>query len=160
MGSSLVLCAFQNATKTFFLKKTKQFSYWFKNIISFLHKCYWEYSAVLFPCLGGNIKADQVNHLQSTIKRCLSICGTELYSITFLLDKVTSSKFSRILKDNTHPLFLRISFSKRREGRLLSIRTKTERHLKSFIPRAIRNYKIKWLLTFWLLCKPWNTTLA
>ena len=58
----------------------------------------------------------------------------------------------RILKDNTHypPSNLEFCFSTRREGRLLSIRTKAERHLKSFMPRATRNFKIKWLLTSWI----------
>ena len=129
--------------RLFFLRKLNSFHIDSKILYLFYTSVIESILLFCFHAWGGNIKADQVNHLQSTIKRCLSICGTELYSITFLLDKVTSSKFSRILKDNTHPLFSRISFSKRREGRLLSIRTKTERHLKSFIPRAIRNYKIK-----------------
>ena len=95
--------------------------------------------------LGGrNIKADQLSCLQSTIKKCLSICGVEFYSINTLLDKVTNVKINRVLKDMSHPLFSRVLFSKRRQGRLLSIKTKTERHRKSFLPRSVRNYIEIW----------------
>ena len=72
-------------------------------------------------------------------QKCLRICNVEIYSPFYLLDKITDLKFKRILNDNSHPLYNQIIFSKRREGRLLSITTKTERHRKSFLPRAVRS---------------------
>ena len=97
--------------------------------------------SVLLFCIqawGGNAKLDIINWIKSTMKKCLNICNVEFYSPLFLLDKVTILKIDRILKDNSHPLYSKILFSKRRQGRLLSISTKTERHWKSFLPWAIR----------------------
>ena len=77
-------------------------------------------------------------HFFVIIKKSLRICNVDVYHPSTLLDKNTIHKMNRIIKDNSHPLFDRICFSKRKSGRLISIQTKTERHKKSFLPRAVR----------------------
>ena len=67
------------------------------------------------------------------------MCGVEVHHPDILLEKATMNKIKRIVKDSTHPLFDKIIFSTRKSGRLISVRTKTERHRKSFLPRAIRS---------------------
>ena len=67
------------------------------------------------------------------------MCGAEVYHPDILLEKATLNKIQRIIKDSTHPLFTKITFSTRKSGRFISIKTKTERHRKSFLPRAIRS---------------------
>ena len=87
---------------------------------------------------GGNIKVVNMNAFYSLIKKCLKMCKVEVYHPDCLLVKSTVNKINRIIKDPTHPLFPKITFSARKTGRFISIKTKTERHKKSFLPRAIR----------------------
>ena len=79
-----------------------------------------------------------MNAFYSLIKKCLKMCKVEVYHPDCLLVKSTVNKINRIIKDPTHPLFPKITFSARKTGRFISIKTKTERHKKSFLPRAIR----------------------
>ena len=126
--------------RLFFLRKLNAFNIDCKILYLFYSSVIESILLFCFYAWGRNVKADQLSCLQSTIKKCLSICGVEFYSINTLLDKVTNVKINRVLKDMSHPLFSRVLFSKRRQGRLLSIKTKTERHRKSFLPRSVRNY--------------------
>ncbi len=126
--------------RLFFLRKLNAFNIDCKILYLFYSSVIESILLFCFHAWGGNIKADQQSCLQSTIKKCLSICGVDFYSINTLLDKVTNVKINRVLKDRSHPLFSRVLFSKRRQGRLLSIKTKTERHRKSFLPRSVRKY--------------------
>ena len=130
--------------RLFFLRKLNAFNIDCKILHLFYSSVIESILLFCFHAWGGNIKADQLSCLQSTIKKCLSICGVEFYSVNTLLDKVTNVKINRVLKDMSHPLFSRVLFSKRRQGRLLSIKTKTERHRKSFLPRSVRNYIEIW----------------
>ena len=91
-----------------------------------------------FALGGGNCKASDMNSFFNIIKKSLRICNVDVYHPSTLLDKNTIHKMNRIIKDKSHPLFDRICFSKRKSGRLISIQTKTERHKKSFLPRAVR----------------------
>ena len=95
-----------------------------------------------FHAWGGNCKLEKINCFQRTIKKCLKICNMPIYSVNSLLDKLTSTKMKRILKDKAHPLFSKILFSNRKQGRLLSLMTKTERYRKSFLPRAVKSVSL------------------
>ena len=79
-----------------------------------------------------------VNVNMSLMRKCLKMCEVEVYHPDSLLEKTTVNKINRIIKDSSHPLFSKITFSTRKNGRYISIKTKTERHRKSFLPRAIR----------------------
>ena len=130
------------------LKCPRGCSFWESLILSILIQRFYIYFTLVslkvfcffcFQAWGGKCKVEHMNYFQSIIKKCLRICNVEIYSPFYLLDKITELKFKRILNDNSHPLYNQIIFSKRREGRLLSITTKTERHRKSFLPRAVRS---------------------
>lgn len=82
---------------------------------------------------GGNCKVVNMNSLNSLMKKCLNMCGVEVYHPDFLLKKATN-KINRTIKDSTHSLFAKITFSTRKRGRCISIKTKTERHKKVFYP--------------------------
>ena len=125
--------------RLFFLRKLNSFHIDSKILYLFYTSVIESILLFCFQAWGGNCKAEHMNYFQSIIKKCLRICNMEIYSPFDLLDKITDLKFKRILNDNSHPLFHHIIFSKRREGRLLSISTKTERHRRSFLPRAVRS---------------------
>ena len=114
--------------RLFFLRKLNAFNIDCKILHLFYSSVIESILLFCFHAWGGNIKADQLSCLQSTIKKCLSICGVEFYSINTLLDKVTNVKINRVLKDMSHPLL----FSKRRQGRLLSIKTNQSAIAKVF----------------------------
>ena len=124
--------------RLFFLRKLNSFHIDSKILYLFYTSVIESVLLFCFQAWGGNCKVEHMNYFQSIIKKCLRICNVDIYSPNFLLDKVTDLKFKRILNDNSHPLHNKIIFSKRRQGRLLSITTKTERHRKSFLPRAVR----------------------
>ena len=124
--------------------------------------CFFFYSSVIESLLmfyfcgwGGNCKVVNMNSFFSLIKKCLKMCGVEVYHPDILLEKATLNKIQRIIKDSTHPLFTKITFSTRKSGRFISIKTKTERHRKSFLPRAIRSVTLlsrkNILSAFWIL---------
>ena len=125
--------------RLFFLRKLNSFHIDSKILYLFYTSVIESILLFCFQAWGGNCKVENMNYFQSIIKKCLRICNVEIYSPFYLLDKITDLKFQRILNDNSHPLYNQIIFSKRREGRLLSITTKTERHRKSFLPRAVRS---------------------
>ena len=89
---------------------------------------------------GGNISAKDKHKINQVIKRSNKLIDSLVYKT---LDDwlLMSSKrtLSRILKDTTHPLHSAIKRSPR-SGRVLHATVKTERHLNSFLPYAIRNY--------------------
>ena len=124
--------------RLFFLRKLNSFNIDSKILYLFYTSVIESVLLFCFQAWGGNCKIEHMNIFQLIIKKCLRICNVDIYSPNFLLDKVTDLKFRRILNDHSHPLHDKIIFSKRRQGRLLSITTKTERHRKSFLPRAVR----------------------
>ena len=124
--------------RLFFLRKLNSFHIDSKSLYLFYTSVIESILRLCFQAWGGNCKVEHMNYFQSIIKKCLRICNVDIYSPNYLLDKITELKFKRILNDSSHPLFSKIIFSKRRQGRLLSITTKTERHRKSFLPRAVR----------------------
>ena len=114
----------------FHIDKTLLFLFYSSVIESLLMFC--------FCGWGGNCKVVNMNSFYSLMKKCYKVCGAEVYQPDFLLEKTTVHKIKRIIKDSTHPLFAKITFSTRKSGRFVSIKTRTERHRKSFLPRAIR----------------------
>ena len=99
--------------------------------------------AILNFCLiawGGNGRVCD----KTKINRALKCAGKMLNrthpdTVDLVLSQLCEDKLNRILKDTTHPLNKIIQRSQR-SGRLLHIKTKTNRHLNSFLPLAIRNH--------------------
>ena len=99
--------------------------------------------AILNFCLiawGGNGRVCD----KTKINRALKCAGKMLSrthhdTVDLVLSQLCDTKLCRILKDSTHPLNQSIQRSQR-SGRILHIKTKTNRHLNSFLPLAIRNH--------------------
>ena len=89
---------------------------------------------------GGNIRAVERDNMERVIKHCLKLVNAkDFISVDDILQIACKRKLNCILKDNTHPLHAFLEFSSR-SGRLLHVKTKTSRHLNSFLPYSIRNY--------------------
>ena len=101
---------------------------------------------------GGNSKAVNINSFYSVMKSFLKMCGVEVYHPDILLEKATVNKIKRIVKDSTHPLFAKIIFSTRKSGRFISIKTKTERHRKSFFTQGHRIVLLLFTLLLIIVC--------
>ena len=88
---------------------------------------------------GGNLRARDKYKFNRVIKRSnklANITGYKTFDDWLLLS--SQRKLAVILKDSSHPLHSSIQTSPR-SGRLLHITTKTQRHLNSFLPYAVRN---------------------
>ena len=59
-----------------------------------------------------------------------------------MLTTFTEKKIIRICNDKSHPLFSQIMFSNR-SGRVILMRTRTERYKRSFLPRALKHLSVK-----------------
>ena len=87
---------------------------------------------------GGNCLIKDKKRIDKIIKRATK-CTNSLKVIQELVSSYTLNKLQSILKDTSHPLSQKIITSNR-SHRLISVRTKSERHRKSFVPSAIRLY--------------------
>ena len=126
--------------RLFFMRKLYSF-----NIQNILLKLFYKSCilAILNFCLiawGGNGRVCD----KTKINRALKCAGKMLNrthpdTVDLVLSQLCEDKLNRILKDTTHPLNKIIQRSQR-SGRLLHIKTKTNRHLNSFLPLAIRNH--------------------
>ena len=59
-----------------------------------------------------------------------------------MLTIFTEKRIIRICNDENHPLFSQIMFSNR-SGRIILMRTRTERYKRSFLPRAIKHLSVR-----------------
>ena len=122
----------------FFLRKLNSFHIDSKLLYLFYSSVIESILLFCFCAWGVIVRPLTWIHFLLSLKKSLRICNVDVYHPSTLLDKNTIHKMNRIIKDKSHPLFNRICFSKRKSGRLISIQTKTERHKKSFLPRAVR----------------------
>ena len=86
---------------------------------------------------GGNCLSWDRNKIDRVINRARKFVDCDEFDN--LLDKKILKKITSILKDETHPLYIRLPHSTRHNN-LISIKTKTERHRRSFLPNSIRIY--------------------
>ena len=125
--------------RLFFMKRLSAF-----NVDKVLLGLFYESCIVSLFCFcinawGGNIRAKDKNKINRVIKRSnklANITGYKTFDDWLLLS--SQRKLAVILKDSSHPLHSSIQTSPR-SGRLLHITTKTQRHLNSFLPYAVRN---------------------
>ena len=90
---------------------------------------------------GGNLRANDKNKIDRVIKRCNKLIhSTNHRTFDDWLLLSSQRTLSRILEDKSHPLRSVIKRSPR-SGRVLHVTVSTARHLNSFLPYAIRNYK-------------------
>ena len=123
-----------------FMRKLSSFSI-DKTILNlFFESCVMSLFYFSITAWGGNIRAVERDNMERVIKHCLKLVNAkDMISVDDILQIACRRKLNCVLKDNTHPLYVFLEFSSR-SGRLLHVKTKTSRHLNSFLPYAIRNY--------------------
>ena len=91
---------------------------------------------------GGNIRCQERNLIERVLKSVNKITKRFDNPLDFdtIFVTVCQSFLSKIIKDQSHPLFKEIRFSKVRDNRLLHLTTNTTRFLNSFLPLSIRNH--------------------
>lgn len=123
--------------RVYFLRKLRDFKVSNK-ILSLFYKSVIE-SILTFGIItySGNATKNDLNKLTRIVKRCMKITGGHCMSVEDLFDKLCKAKLTLILRDDTHPLHRH--YQKLRSGvRLQSIRCRTSRFSRSFVPTSIR----------------------
>ena len=125
----------------FFLRKLNSFHI-DKTLLALFYKtCVLTTMTFCLSAWGGNARV----HDKSRVNRALKSAGkmlnkTQYDTVDLVLSHLCNAKLGRILRDPTHPLYPLITISPR-SGRPIHIKTKTSRHLNSFLPFAVRHYK-------------------
>ena len=128
--------------RLFFMRKLNSFHI-DKTLLALFYKtCVLTTMTFCLTAWGGNARA----HDKSRVNRALKCAGkmlneTQHDTVDLVLSHLCNAKLGRILRDTTHPLFPFVLIS-HRSGRLIHINTRTNRHLNSFLPYAIRNYRL------------------
>ena len=126
--------------RLFFLRKLYSF-----NVDNTLLKLFYKTCVITIMnfCLiawGGNGRVYDKTKINRALKCAGKIMNsTQHDTIDRTLLQLCDAKLKRVIKDTTHPLNAHITRSQR-SGRILHIKTKTNRHLNSFLPLAIRNH--------------------
>ncbi|KAK7896393.1 hypothetical protein WMY93_021718 [Mugilogobius chulae] len=98
-------------------------------------------SAVFFGvvCWGGSMTTRDGNRLDKLIKKCASVIGKRVDSVGAVLEKRMRALMQGILDNPRHPLHDTMSAQRStRSDRFLSLRCRTARFNRSFVPSAIR----------------------
>ena len=128
--------------RLFFLRKLKQFNVDNTLLYLFFKSCIHSIYTFCVIAWGGNCSKKQTCKIDSVIKRSSKIInGEQLSSFEAVFFDLCNKKLISISKDETHPLFKSIIFSKIRANRLIHVKSRTSRFLNSFFPTAVRNFK-------------------
>ncbi|XP_071953435.1 uncharacterized protein [Antedon mediterranea] len=124
--------------RLYFLRKLRNFKIG-RDALSLFHQAMIQ-SILTFCCIVwlNSLSKNNSNKLQRIIKMAKKVIGANVPSIHDICDKVMEKKLKCIINDQSHPLFNFINFS--RSGRMIPSIKKTERHNKSFLPCAIKQY--------------------
>ena len=123
--------------RMFFVRKLNSFNI-DKTIISLFYQSVIQSLVSFCICIwGGNAIVKDIKNITSIIHQVNKITEIEHLSFDQILMKFSEKKMKKIINDNTHPLFNKISFSNR-SNRLILIKTSTERYRQSFVPRTVK----------------------
>ena len=92
-------------------------------------------------CWGGNISIRDRELIEKVIRKTEKVTGGQHDSFDTLYHRRLADKTSRILSDDSHPIWA--EFNERhsdRSGRLRVPTTRTQRYKDSFLPRAVIAY--------------------
>ena len=128
-------------SRLFFLRRLRSFDV----CSAMLHMFYQSVVAsVLFygaVCWGGNMTERNIRRLDRLVKKASSVLGRSLDSLGTVVERRTCSTVQSILDNANHPLHTILEGQRSsNSGRLLSLRCRTERYRRSFVPTAIRLY--------------------
>ena len=101
--------------------------------------------SVLSYCLaawGGNNKKGDNLKIDRTLKYANKMLENNNWdNFEDIYKNVSNFKLNRIIRDESQPLYADISFSNR-SGRMIHIMTRKQRNFNSFLPSAIRNFRL------------------
>ena len=126
--------------RLFFMKRLASFNIDLTLLNLFYESCVLSLLTFCVTAWGGNVKAKDKRKMNRCIKHANKLLkNTQYKTLNDLLQESSTRKLTKIIEDCSHPLnsFIKISV---RSGRLIHVITKTNRHLNSFLPYAIRNY--------------------
>ena len=126
--------------RLYFMKKLNTFKIDVTLLKLFFESCVMSLFYFCITAWGGNVRFKERQSMNRSIKYCYKIFkNTNVVNVEDILKIASKRKIKSILGDDTHPLFKYLQFSVR-SGRLIHLKTKTSRHLNSFLPYAIRNH--------------------
>ena len=126
--------------RMYFIRKLKYFNI-DNTLITLFYKSILQ--SVISFCLtvwGGNARLWEKKKIDQCIKTVSKITKGNLDKIEQIFEKECQRKFQRIMNDPSHPFFSLIEYS-HRSGRVILMKTKTERYRKSFLPTAVRLHR-------------------
>lgn len=132
-------------TRLYFLRRLKSF-----NVCNTMLQMFRQsvVAAVLFyaaVCWGNNITARDCHRLDKLVRRAGSVVGVKLDSVGAVVERCMKTRVQAILSNTKHPLHDTLVAQKSsRNTRLLSVRCRTERYKRSFIPAAVSFYNTHW----------------
>jgi len=101
-------------------------------------------ASVLFyaaGCWGGGKTDKDARRLDKLVKKAGSVLGRSLDTLGTVVERRTRRKMQAIMDNVSHPLYHALAGqSSSHSRRLISLRSRTERHRRSFVPTAIRLY--------------------
>ena len=124
--------------RLFFLRKLRSFDVCKEMLLMFYQSVM---ASVLFfyaeVCWGGNMSKRDTGRL---VRKAGSVVGQRLDSLGTVVERRMRSKLLAIMGNVNHPLhhILAGQSSSLRSGRLNTLRSRTERHRRSFVPAAIK----------------------
>ena len=122
--------------RMYFLRKLSQFQVNLKLKTMFFKATIESLVSFCITVWGGNSRKEDKGRIDRIIK-IASKHTTEVHYTDDILTENTLKRIHNIANDPTHPLAHQIHKSTR-SNRYISIKTKTERHLRSFLPTGIR----------------------
>ena len=128
--------------RMFFVRKLHYFNV-DKTLISLFYQAVVQSLISFCICIwGGNANHKDISKICSVAKQASKITGISQLTFDAVLTIFTEKKIIRICNDENHPLFSQIMFSNR-SGRIILMRTRTERYKRSFLPRAIKHLSVR-----------------
>ena len=127
-------------SRLFFLRKLRSFDVCKEMLLMFYQSVM---ASVLFyaaVCWGGNMSKRDTGRLDRLVRKAGSVVGQNLDSLGTVVERRMRSKLLAIMGNVNHPLhhILAGQSSSLRSGRLNTLRSRTERHRRSFVPAAIK----------------------
>ena len=126
-------------SRLFFLRTLRSFNVCEEAMLMFYRSVVAGVITYAAVCWGGVASARDTGRLDRLIRKAGSVVGRALEPLGAVVEKRTKSMLLGILGNPTHPLHhTLVGQSSSRSGRLTALRSRTERHRRSFVPSAIR----------------------
>ena len=125
--------------RMFFLRKLNYIHLDISLLILFYQSCVLSTMSFCLTAWGGNIRAKDRQEIDRSLKGAGKVLGpTHVDTTEGMYISLIKKKLTNIMLDSTHPLFNQIVFSVR-SGRVIHLKSRTNRYMNSFLPSAIRN---------------------